>query len=539
MSLIGELSSHFEAVNMTVPPRILQKCEELCTTYNIDSEDFVDLWLAYTASNLNGAPPSLDALDRLERKELKNQKQAINASKTEPVEEVMDVAPLPQDEVHEESFIVEERPTNVPCEDFLNRNNACSVLLRFGDCEGKFKDRCKGKLVIKVQNEEIAKCKYMTESYLDKSSALCEMSRFVIVDIIKRHNLELTYEKLNTYSPEMTVCGKLYSNADDELEPNSIELEGHPDVYKGKTIKLNLSKLDKMSLFSGQNVIICGQGMISTFMVEKIYTGDPLPKPQTAISLNETLQIVVAAGPFTLSDNLLYEPLDSLLKYVVQFKPNLLVLMGPFVDKSHSCLKALNETYDSFFENIISGVMERLKGTGVHVVLVPSHKDAHNHVIFPSIPFKLRRRYENLHLVPNPFILDIGGVTIGGSTADILFHLSKAECSKGTHDVPRVDRLISHIFHQRCFYPLYPPDNDIRVDHGLVEQHAMLETAPDIMFLPSRLKHFVKVCEDSVVVNPASLSKGNSAGSFARLEVRAKGAQRPLNERISCQIHLV
>ncbi|XP_044253574.1 DNA polymerase alpha subunit B [Tribolium madens] len=536
MSLVEELTSQFEAVNVTVPSQVLEKCEELCTTYKIDSEDFIDLWLAYTASNLNGAPPTLDALDRLERKELKNQKRPISAPKSQPVE---DSAPAPQEEAQEESIVVEKSETNVPGQEFLKRNNACSVKLQFGNCDGNFKDRCKGKLVIRVQHEEIAKCKYMTESHLEKKRALSEMSRFVIVDILKHHNLELTYDKLNIYCPEMTVCGRIYTDTEDEEDPESIELEGHPDIYEGRTIKLNFLKLDKMSLFNGQTVVIYGHSMIKNFMVDKLFTGIFLPKPEIPITLNETLQMMVASGPFTLSDNLLYEPLDSLLKHVIRFKPNLLILMGPFVDKNHSLLMALTESFDSFFENIVAGIMERLKGTEVHVVLVPSHKDIQNHVIFPSLPFRLRRRYENLHLVPNPFFLDIGGVIIGGSTADILFHLSKAERSKGTHNVPRVDRLISHLFNQKCFYPLYPPDDDIRVDHDLVERYAMIETAPDIMILPSNLKHFVKVCEDSVVINPENLSKGNGAGTFARVEVRAKGAQRPLTGRVSCQIYVV
>lgn len=41
----------------------------LCGEYEIDAESFVEQWMAFSLSNLNGAPPSLKDLDLLERKE--------------------------------------------------------------------------------------------------------------------------------------------------------------------------------------------------------------------------------------------------------------------------------------------------------------------------------------------------------------------------------------------------------------------------------------------------------------------------------------
>ena len=43
----------------------------------------------------------------------------------------------------------------------------------------------------------------------------------------------------------------------------------------------------------------------------------------------------VAAGPFTTSDSLLYEPLADLMQKVQNDKPDLLILLGPFVDTKH------------------------------------------------------------------------------------------------------------------------------------------------------------------------------------------------------------
>lgn len=78
----------------------------------------------------------------------------------------------------------------------------------------------------------------------------------------------------------------------------------------------------------------------------------------------ETLSIVVAAGPFTQTDNLMYQPLEDLAKYVIHCKPHVLLLTGPFVDSSHVLISdgSLAESYEDFYEKLITGFMESLKG---------------------------------------------------------------------------------------------------------------------------------------------------------------------------------
>ena len=53
----------------------------------------------------------------------------------------------------------------------------------------------------------------------------------------------------------------------------------------------------------------------------------------------EALSVVVACGPFTTADNLEYEPLEELLGNVASEKPDVLILVGPFVDASHPLLQ--------------------------------------------------------------------------------------------------------------------------------------------------------------------------------------------------------
>ena len=54
---------------------------------------------------------------------------------------------------------------------------------------------------------------------------------------------------------------------------------------------------------------------------------------------NKSLQMIIAAGPFTTENNLSYEPLKDLLKIVVQEEPHILYLQGPFIDKNNTDIK--------------------------------------------------------------------------------------------------------------------------------------------------------------------------------------------------------
>lgn len=60
--------------------------------------------------------------------------------------------------------------------------------------------------------------------------------------------------------------------------------------------------------------------------------------------------MVVAVGPFTLSEDLDYAPLAALLAVCRQRRPDVLVLLGPFVDAEHPLLA--QGTVDLTFEDI-------------------------------------------------------------------------------------------------------------------------------------------------------------------------------------------
>lgn len=68
------------------------------------------------------------------------------------------------------------------------------------------------------------------------------------------------------------------------------------------------------------------------------------------------LSITVATGPFTTSEDLTYGPLTALLEHCKQQKPDVLLLMGPFVDSEHPWVQAgqLQQTFQELFWTQVS-----------------------------------------------------------------------------------------------------------------------------------------------------------------------------------------
>lgn len=123
-----------------------------------------------------------------------------------------------------------------------------------------------------------------------------------------------------------------------------------------------------------------------------------------------------------------------------------------------------------------------------------SSKDVHHHVVYPTPPYVTKKQFPNLRFVADPSLLNIEGLLIGATSIDALLHLGKEEvCAVQGSD--RMSRLASYLLEQQSFYPLYPSDEDVSVDHQLLEQYGMMDVMPHILIVPSTLRYFIKVKE--------------------------------------------
>lgn len=149
------------------------------------------------------------------------------------------------------------------------------------------------------------------------------------------------------------------------------------------------------------------------------------------MSFLENLDIVFAVGPFTLQSDLSYEPLLELLKYVVETKPNILILMGPFLEETHDFIRNDECEMDEFglhFDKIIETIVDSVKSVpNIQIVVISSSKDVQHYPVYPTPAYTTSTKYPNVKFMPDPCMLNISGIIIGLTSVDVLFHLGKCE----------------------------------------------------------------------------------------------------------------
>ncbi|XP_023023808.2 DNA polymerase alpha subunit B [Leptinotarsa decemlineata] len=570
-----EIAACFQELNINASDAVLNKCLEMCLTYNIVAEDFCDQWYAYTASNLNGALPTIEHLDKMERKEFQKNKdqvfsrQSLLTPKHNPhkitgdlddavVSSYLELTPKSNRNISHTSVQNKQTPktpvaknlsdsyVNSPAitsEKYSQRSDSRSVQCYYGSQSAKYKRESDLTLSVKNQNEHslTSDVKYMYEVMGKKSKCLDNITYNLGHAILETHGLSLSEGLLRTQLGEMTTYGRIVSDSDGKINVQSVLLEGSQETNLCNTTTLNINKLQKYSLFPGQVVAIQGNNVnSSTFIAEKIFTGATLNLPEEFPLKTDQMQIVIAAGPFTLQDNLSYQPLHDLLHYVSEYQPHILILMGPFLERTHDSIHdgGLTQTFDSFFEGLVENIMGTVQPIDTHVIIISSQKDAHHHPVYPTPPFKIAERYNNLTFVPDPCMININGLVIGATSADVLLHISNFELyfdKNPSGPIDRMGRMASHILNQHSFYPLYPPFKGMCIDHELLEQFGTLECKPHVLILPSNLKNFIKNIQDCLVINPERLTKGYVAGTYARLEINP-GNTNSICDRTSCQI---
>ena len=94
------------------------------------------------------------------------------------------------------------------------------------------------------------------------------------------------------------------------------------------------------------------------------------------------VKMMSAAGPIPTSANLQYEPLNDILDIAVRESPDIVILMGPFVDIRHQMMKpsTLPIPFEDIFEiRMMRRIIKAAKSAqDTKFVLVPSLEDVHH-----------------------------------------------------------------------------------------------------------------------------------------------------------------
>ncbi|XP_073224975.1 uncharacterized protein [Cicer arietinum] len=395
-------------------------------------------------------------------------------------------------------------------------------------------------------------CRFMYDRTEDRINA--------IESRIRKHARALVASGLYEEPTDPTVAsprsifavGMICCDGEGRLNEKSVMLQSSIEHSGGECVRLDLQRLSHFSVFPGQVVGIGGHNpsghcLVASKLVDCVPTPvanedfNPSKKlaidkenPPTDLLCNQReLSMIIAAGPFTTTDNLLFEPLVELLAYAKRRPPQLLVLLGPFIDSEHPDIK--KGTVDMVFNDIFRfEVLKKLEdyvecmGSAVRVLLVPSIRDANHDFVFPQPAFDIS--LPQISSLTNPGIFEANEVKVGCCTLDVLKQISGEEISRIAADgkpIDRLSRLTNHILNQQSFYPLYPPAESVPLDFSLTPETLQLSLVPDVLILPSDIKYFVKVLNKEsdeingmkcIAVNPGRLAKGEGGGTFVELD---------------------
>ncbi|CAG9813400.1 unnamed protein product [Phaedon cochleariae] len=332
-----EIASYFQELNISASNDVLNKCLEMCIAYNIGAEDFCDQWYAYTASNLNGALPTVDHLQKMERKEFQNNReqsfsrQTLSTpkqssyivsddsypSKTDASALVSSYSTTPKSNQIQtptrerrvpktpiakdlsESYSSNSTPSISTSEKYTQRSDSRSVQCFYGSTTAKFKRESDLTISVKNYNDDYltADVRYMYEIMGKKAKSLNNMTHTLGHDILKNHGLVLSEGLLKTHLGEMTTYGRIVSDSDGKINVQSILLEGTYETNLNHASTLNIQKMTKYSLFPGQVAVVQGNNVNSnTFIAENIFTDAELNLPEEPVVLNDLAYLIHADG---------------------------------------------------------------------------------------------------------------------------------------------------------------------------------------------------------------------------------------------------
>ncbi|CAB1455066.1 unnamed protein product [Pleuronectes platessa] len=555
----------------------LDKMVELCICSRIQADEMVLEWVAYSSSTKNGVKLAMDTLEQFKHEVLNKRKVKPSSRKEESHNRTRDINSLQElikAEEEEDNLLdaystpakgsqkralttpehphskrtaalltspglllspASFSPSATPSQKYSQRGGKGEVVVTFGAVQGTRwvgrKDPGAGvQLQLLESSEDSLRCsyKFMFQRLRDVRNVLTDKIEELGESLKSHFNIEEFSPVSLPAQDSMTVLGQVCCDSNGKLNAQSVLLEAGPE-QGGQQVPVDLSELKEYSLFPGQVVVMEGMNTTGRKLVaSKLYQSVPLPfyTPEMKMEMDEEpMNVLVACGPFTTSDTLTFDPLLDLISIIVRDRPDVCLLLGPFVDSKHEQIEKaqVTETFEAIFSRCIESIVDGTKSVGCHLVFVPSQRDIHHHFIYPQPPFTLpnlsKDQAQRVTLVPDPCTLLIDGVTFGLTSTDILFHMGAEEISCGTGS-DRFSRILKHILTQRSYYPLYPPVEEVNMDYEKFQSFGQMPLTPDLLIIPSELRYFVKDVVGCVCVNPGRLTKGQVGGTYGRLMIQ-------------------
>eukprot|EP00741_Cyanophora_paradoxa_P007335 tig00001107_g7095.t1 len=418
---------------------LLTACAKVCRAVGIGARQLAMELETYSMNNLGGDNNKLAAkhVDALRSAlESKAKSKSLPATTTRPAKlsrPSSDVSQSPeQEERPAKRFapVSPEQPSRAAVESSSVTREALV---------DTFKERKKGVVVVKLHE-------HLSENLKDDSNASFEVNTLgVQLEACPKFMFEPPVDRVNKLQQRlMSVSQMLIENArsGDGDEQKSVEALDKP-VQDAVLVRGRIAcdgEVPAFALFPGQVVVVEGINPTGRkIYASKIHNDCGLQNDEDAkVELQHGIRVVAAAGPFTTSANEEYDPLFELLETAREFKPHVLLLMGPFIDVQHPSVRdsTLELSFADLFQQNVADKLEKFVSRApeyTRVFIMPSTRDALHPFPFPQPPLDK----ENLSLsipssvtcIPNPCTLEIAGtkLCIGACSQDVIFALNREE----------------------------------------------------------------------------------------------------------------
>ncbi|XP_059610285.1 DNA polymerase alpha subunit B isoform X2 [Phlebotomus argentipes] len=597
MISVEDLSREFDELGIEPNTEVLSKCIEIAGEHNLqDAVEFVEMWMAFSISCLGGAEPTVATLMEFERKEIVSKKvlqkgssrnqsdsttrpggdllKIYSGSTEKPTEKILDAYSCysPQVEAKtrpggvEVNFSPASYSPLTSSKEKSSDEKSGKIVYTFGSAQLLqslvWESQATGEKILvqqiplNIQDQLLEPTeRYMYDGITEKSLIAGERLDDIASGICNRAFTEDAeepvatgdtpyegeeYEKLsqvNYHSQAVVRCvGRVsHDNTASRLSATSSILIGNAKD-KMSSVTLNFNRIPSVSLFPGQIVLAKGMNPTGkTLFLQQLFSERYWDPPRAPSHLKTPLKLLIAAGPFAENNDLVCEPLQDLMTQCKQLKPDILILIGPFVDVKNSCIAdgLLAESFDSFFQKLINGVVSSI-GDHVEILVVASQRDAHSSMVYPTHPYSIPGKPKNVTFLPDPCFVEISGVKFGITATDIVNHIAEEEFTKNAA-MDKVKRIVGYLINQKSFYPLDPPAHGVNMDSRLAHRFARIRSVPHVFILPSEMKCFVRDVGGCLAINPGRVVE-TTRGTFARLVVSPPSDGATPKDFMACRI---
>jgi len=297
----------------------------------------------------------------------------------------------------------------------------------------------------------------------------------------------------------------------------------------------------------------------TTFHAREIIDGLSIPR-RIKTHDHAPLHVIVAAGPYCLRDGLEYSPLERVLDHAAHEKPEVLILLGPFLDASNAQVASgtttlLGDAEPSAFEDVYGNHVMMLlhrslallkrASPNTHVLVIPSLDEVLCFHPMPQPPLDSSLGIERatdpllrlgVQFLPNPAHIRINNLRVSVASSDALSPLLR-ELVLRPDGKNKIHESLSQILRQRTLFPVLPRDppqvSEARASALDFPDHVV----PDVCIFPSIIGGLTGAFVDDVAfVNPGFVCRPAALGTFAEFWVTPPRNNESISQRIRVDI---